>query len=89
MVTKADELKTKITNCKRKITNFAKFIGEYSAERDFPILEKRINDLDRKFEQFNKIYTELEVLVKDPTRISYLFRLKHSKNFAAFEFADF
>ena len=67
MATKTDELKTKITNCKRKITNFAKFIDGYSADRDFPNLEKRIIDLDRVFEDFNQIYTELEVLLKDPT----------------------
>ncbi|XP_033222714.1 uncharacterized protein LOC117176569 [Belonocnema kinseyi] len=67
MDTKADELKTKIANCKRKITNFAKFIEGYSADRDFPTLEKRTNDLDREFEEFNILYTELEVLVNDPT----------------------
>ena len=62
MSTPVDKLKTKIKIFKRKITNLATFIDGYSAERDFPSLEKRITDLDREFEEFNTAYTELEEL---------------------------
>ena len=67
MATKKDELKIKITNYKRKITNFVKFIDGYNAERDFLPLEKRIKDIEIEFELFNKCYTDLEILVADPT----------------------
>ena len=67
MATPADKLKTKIKNFKQIITNFAKFIDGYSAERNFPTLEKIITDLDKEFEEFNTAYTELEVLVEDPS----------------------
>ena len=67
MSTKNDEFKTKIPNAKRKITNFVKCINGYVAERDFPPLGKRIKDIELEFELFNKCYTQLEILVEDPT----------------------
>ena len=65
MSTRNDELKIKIANAKRKITNFVKFIDGYVAERDFPPLEKRMKDIELEFEAFDNNYTELETLVED------------------------
>ncbi|XP_033229727.1 uncharacterized protein LOC117181275 [Belonocnema kinseyi] len=66
MAPRVEELKIKITNSKRKITNFAKFIDGYTAERDFPALQKRTNDLEREFEEFDKFFNELERIANPP-----------------------
>ena len=79
MATKKDEIKIKITNYKRKITNFVKFIDVYNVERDFPPLEKRIKNIETEFDLFNKCYTELEILVADPTHAKS--RTEHEEKF--------
>ena len=58
--------KTRIANAKRKITNFALFIDRFDPERDFPALERRIQDLDKHIE-FDESHPVLETLVDDPS----------------------
>ncbi|XP_076549204.1 uncharacterized protein LOC143306713 [Osmia lignaria lignaria] len=67
MAEQISRLKVKIANAKRKITNVAKFVEGYVAERDYPVLEKRKQDIDKEFTEFENWYTELEALVEDPT----------------------
>ena len=67
IVDKVDEqvqrIKTKFANAKRKIINFASFIDRFDLERDFPALERRIQD--KQFTEFNESHTVLETLVDD------------------------
>ncbi|CAK9809183.1 hypothetical protein ANTQUA_LOCUS5922, partial [Anthophora quadrimaculata] len=67
MAERVQQLKGKMANSKRKITNFARFIDGYDSERDFPSLEKRMQDINNELVEFNKQYTELEALVDDIT----------------------
>ena len=60
-------IKTRIANDKKKITNFALFIDRFDPERDFPALERRIQDLDKQFIEFDEPHTVLETLVDDPS----------------------
>lgn len=44
-----EEIKVNVANFNRKITNFAIFLQNYNAERDFAIIEKRKKDVDAHF----------------------------------------
>ncbi|XP_033221091.1 uncharacterized protein LOC117175494 [Belonocnema kinseyi] len=61
------DLKIKIANAKRKITNFATYLEKFTPERDFPNLEKRNQENDKSFLEFEISQTELETLENDST----------------------
>lgn len=61
------ELRVLLAHSKRKITNFAKYIDEFDSRRDLPSLEKRQLDIDNEFKEFQTRFTDLELLVEDPT----------------------
>ncbi|XP_076765155.1 uncharacterized protein LOC143432262 [Xylocopa sonorina] len=67
MAERIQQLKTKIANSKRKISNFVRFVDGYEAERDFPSLEKRMQDIDKELAEFSNQYVELEMLLNDPS----------------------
>ncbi|XP_076763724.1 uncharacterized protein LOC143431095 [Xylocopa sonorina] len=67
MAERIQQLKTKIANSKRKISNFVRFVDGYVAERDFPSLEKRMQDIDKELAEFSNQYVELEMLLNDPS----------------------
>lgn len=61
------KVKSKISNAKRKISNFSRFIENYNAVRVAPVLEKRKQDIDNVYLDFETFYSELELLAEDPS----------------------
>ena len=52
-------------NAKRLLTNFKKFIDSFVVETDFPILEKRLNEIEKQRNIFDESQFEIEQLVED------------------------
>lgn len=58
-------LRTQRSNAKRVLTNFKKYLDSFTYERDFPILEKRLKEIEQNRVNFETCRLEIEELEED------------------------
>ncbi|XP_051166617.1 uncharacterized protein LOC127284933 [Leptopilina boulardi] len=59
-------LKAQRGNAKRMLTNFLKFLDAFEYEKDYPILEKRLQEIENQRAIFDTCQLELEQTNEDP-----------------------
>lgn len=75
-------LKVKRANAKRSLTAYENFLKKFDNSKDFPILEKRSNDIERIREAFEEAQTGLESILEDSEEL-HNYRMEFEEQYYA------